>query len=148
MGICGTTYNWFKNYLAGRTRFADINGNRSDPLEINISVIQGSILGLILFLCYVTTFSVQQHFFQNFFQIKYDRYRQRQKFAWFIHLCKCELQKIANWFRANKMAVSTSKTKFIIFRTRGKRINPEDCRLVFNSHKIGSVKTLIWLNIA
>jgi hypothetical protein len=35
------------------------------------------------------------------------------------------------------MAVNTSKTKFIVFRTRGKRINPEDCQLVFNSNEIG-----------
>jgi hypothetical protein len=48
-----------------------------------------------------------------------------------------ELQKIANWFRSNKMAVNTAKTKFIIFRTRGKPINPRDCRLVFNSNEIG-----------
>jgi hypothetical protein len=28
-----------------------------------------------------------------------------------------ELKKMATWFRCNKMAVNTSKTKFIIFRT-------------------------------
>ncbi len=56
MGIRGTAYNWFMNYLAGRTQFADINGNKSDPLAINISVIQGSILGPILFLCYINDF--------------------------------------------------------------------------------------------
>jgi hypothetical protein len=48
-----------------------------------------------------------------------------------------ELQKIANWFRSNKMAVNTAKTKFIVFRTRGKPINPRDCRLLFNSNEIG-----------
>ncbi len=30
-----------------------------------------------------------------------------------------ELQKISYWLRSNKMAINTSKTKFIIFRTRG-----------------------------
>jgi hypothetical protein len=34
------------------------------------------------------------------------------------------LSKIARWFRANKMAVNVSKTKFIIFHTKGKRIPP------------------------
>jgi hypothetical protein len=48
-----------------------------------------------------------------------------------------ELKKIANWFRANKMAVNTSKTKFIVFRTRGKRIEPRDCKLVFNNNELG-----------
>jgi hypothetical protein len=56
MGIRGNAYKWFENYLAGRSQFVDINGSISDPLDINISVIQGSILGPILFLCYINDF--------------------------------------------------------------------------------------------
>jgi hypothetical protein len=39
MGIRGVALNWFKNYLAGRSQFVDINGTKSDPLSIDISVI-------------------------------------------------------------------------------------------------------------
>jgi hypothetical protein len=56
MGIRGNAYKWFENYLAGRSQFVDNNGSKSDPLDINISVIQGSILGPILFLCYINDF--------------------------------------------------------------------------------------------
>jgi hypothetical protein len=35
------------------------------------------------------------------------------------------------------MAVNTSKTKFIVFRTWGKRIEPQDCRLLFNNNETG-----------
>ncbi len=35
------------------------------------------------------------------------------------------------------MAVNTAKTKFMIFRTRGKAINPLDCQLMFNKNEIG-----------
>jgi hypothetical protein len=45
-----------------------------------------------------------------------------------------ELQKISNWLRFNKMAINTAKTKYIVFRTRGKRINPADCQLVYNDN--------------
>ncbi len=31
-----------------------------------------------------------------------------------IKYVNCELQKMANWFRANKMSVNASKTKYII----------------------------------
>ena len=48
-----------------------------------------------------------------------------------------ELKKIANWFRANRMAVNMAKTKYIIFRPRGKIISPADCHLVFNGNEIG-----------
>ncbi len=38
------------------------------------------------------------------------------------------------------MAVIANKTKFIVFRTRGKPINPLDCILHFNENKIGVPK--------
>jgi hypothetical protein len=50
-----------------------------------------------------------------------------------------ELQKISDWFRYNKMAVNTAKRKFIVFRTRGKHINPADCQIVYNSNETGTV---------
>jgi hypothetical protein len=48
MGVTDTALNWFKNYLSGRSQKVDINGALSDSLNLDISVIQGSILGPIL----------------------------------------------------------------------------------------------------
>jgi hypothetical protein len=42
---------------------------------------------------------------------------------------------MATWFRCNKMAVNTSKTKFIIFRTRGKIIDNENVNILFNDNE-------------
>jgi hypothetical protein len=36
-----------------------------------------------------------------------------------------KLKKLLRWFRANKMAVNTSKTKYIIFHTQGKIVNTQ-----------------------
>jgi hypothetical protein len=137
MGIRGTTYLWFKNYLAGRSQCVDINGVLSDSLNIDISVIQGSILGPILFLCYINDF---YHATSLFTVLCADdttclaRNKNLHELTAYVNL---ELQKIVNWFRANKMAVNTAKTKFIVFRTHGKKINPEDCVVLFNSNEIG-----------
>jgi hypothetical protein len=57
----------FQNYLAGRSQFVDIGGNRSNPLNIDISVIQGSILGPILFLCYINDFYAATSLFSVLF---------------------------------------------------------------------------------
>jgi hypothetical protein len=140
MGIRGTTYSWFKNYLAGRSQFVDINGNRSDPLEINISVIQGSILGPILFLCYINDFYRATSLFSVLFADDTTGLGKGKNLRDLTSYVNAELQKIANWFRSNKMAVNTSKTKFIVFRTRGKRIDPADCRLLFNNNEIGQAE--------
>jgi hypothetical protein len=40
-------------------------------------------------------------------------------------------------FRSNKMAVNATKTKFIVFRTHGKRIDNNLCKLQFNNNELG-----------
>jgi hypothetical protein len=53
LGIKNQALAWFKSYLENRKQQVDINGNLSNEEIINISVLQGSILGPILFLCYI-----------------------------------------------------------------------------------------------
>jgi retron-type reverse transcriptase len=67
MGINGIALAWFKNYLSGRSQKVDINGKLSEQKEINISVIQGSILGPILFLCYINDFWTATSLFSSLF---------------------------------------------------------------------------------
>ncbi len=50
-----------------------------------------------------------------------------------------EMRKISNWFRSNKMALNTSKTKLMIFRTHGKQINEQYCHLVYHSTETGQI---------
>jgi hypothetical protein len=69
MGIQDTALTWFRNYLSGRSQMVDINNVLSDPLSIDISVIQGSILGPILFLCYINDLWSATRLFTAFFQI-------------------------------------------------------------------------------
>ncbi len=47
-----------------------------------------------------------------------------------------ELNKLAVWFKANKMAVNVGKTNYIIFHTRGKQINLNGRDIIFNSNEI------------
>ncbi len=72
MGVNGTSLEWFTNYLSGRTQRVDIDGNLSDELYLDISVIQGSILGPILFLCFyaiLTIFTPPPHCFPYYLRM-------------------------------------------------------------------------------
>ena len=51
MGINFT--KWFKSYLGGRQQIVVANGTPSEPGTVNCGVPQGSILGPLLFLCYL-----------------------------------------------------------------------------------------------
>ncbi len=38
------------------------------------------------------------------------------------------------------MAINTSKTKFILFRTQGKKVDDQICNIVFNNNEIGKIQ--------
>jgi hypothetical protein len=135
-GIRGTALLWFKNYLSGRSQVVDINGSISNPRDINISVLQGSILGPILFLCYINDLPNATDLDTFLFADDTSGLKSGKNLNELIEHCNTELQKMANWFRANKMCVNTSKTKYIIFHTKGKKVEP-GVNLVFNNNEIG-----------
>jgi Reverse transcriptase (RNA-dependent DNA polymerase) len=136
-GIKGTALQWFTNYLSNRTQIVDINGSLSYSCNINISVLQGSILGPILFLCYINDLPTVTNLDMFLFADDASGLKASKNLPDLIDQCNNEIQKMANWFRANKMAVNTSKTKFIIFHTKGKKINLNEKTLVFNNNEIG-----------
>jgi hypothetical protein len=45
---------------------------------------------------------------------------------------------MALWFKANKLAVNTSKTKYMIFRTKGKKITNNHGPLIFDENAVAS----------
>ena len=51
LGVKSTT--WFESYLNCRSQIVSVNGFDSEPMALTCGVPQGSILGPILFLCYV-----------------------------------------------------------------------------------------------
>jgi hypothetical protein len=53
LGIKGMELEWFSSYLTDRKQCVDINGTLSDSNDNKISILPGSILGPILFLCYI-----------------------------------------------------------------------------------------------
>ena len=55
-GIKDSALSWFRSYLANRKQVTDINNTLSEEKNITCSVLQGSILGPILFLCFINDF--------------------------------------------------------------------------------------------
>jgi hypothetical protein len=115
MGIQGKTFEWFASYLSDRAQCVDINRTFSDLLSLEISVIQGSTLGPILFLCYINDFWNASTLFSLLFANDSTSLAKGKVMNELVEYVNTELQKIALWYRANKMAVNTSKTKYIIF---------------------------------
>ena len=54
-GIKGKVLAWFKSYLIDRSQFVSINGSNSSHSDLMFRVRQGSVLGPILYLLYVSS---------------------------------------------------------------------------------------------
>ena len=123
LGAAWVTVKWFKSYLNNRSQQVDINGNISSPQLINISVLQGSILGPILFLCYINDLPNATELLTFLFADDTSGLIYGDNLKELVAKMNTEINKLANWFRANKMALNVSKTKFIIFHTKGKKVD-------------------------
>jgi hypothetical protein len=119
MGIVGLALRWFTSYLEGRSQCVDVEGNLSALRDIVISVLQGSILGPILFLCYINDLPACTDLLALLFADDTAGLTSGPDLKNVLKKANTELKKIATWFRANKMAVNVSKTKFIVFKPRG-----------------------------
>jgi hypothetical protein len=110
-GINGLALNWFASYLKDRRQKVDIDGHLSTESISNISVIQGSILGPILFLIYINDLYSASNLFKLMFADDTAGLACGDNLPELFNFVDVEIKKIARWFRANKMAVNVGKTK-------------------------------------
>jgi ribonuclease P/MRP protein subunit RPP40 len=122
LGIKNTSLEWFRSYLTSRSQKVDINGHFSNTLNLTCGVFQGSILGPLLFLCYINDIFNATDLATYLFADDTTSLAEHKNLNELITFVNSELQKLAVWFEANKMAVNVKKTQYIIFRTRGKKL--------------------------
>ena len=139
-GISGKTWEWFNCYFTNRSQKVDINGVLSDLEYINISVLQGSVLGPILFLCFINDLYTVTDLLMLLFADDTSILASGNNLKDLIDICNRELHKIANWLLANKLAVNVNKCKFIIFHNKGKKIDLQDTTINFNFNEIGKTE--------
>ena len=107
------------------------------PQNINISVLQGSILGPILFLCYINDLPNATELLTFLFADDTSGLITGDNLPELITKMNVEINTLANWFRTNKMALNLSKTKYIIFHSRGKKLDFDENSIVYNENEIG-----------
>jgi hypothetical protein len=100
---------WFTNYLAGRMQKVEINGQLSDIERITISILQGSKLWPILFLCFINDLPNCIDMLALLFADDTAGLLSGPELQPLIEKANLELQKLSVWFRANKMAVNVKK---------------------------------------
>jgi hypothetical protein len=138
-GISGVPLDWFTSYLTGRTQVVDIQGHFSSAQSIDISVIQGSLLGPILFSIYINDFPNCTSLYSFLFADDTSLLKSGKNLIDITTTINNELINVATWYRANKMAVNTDKTKYVIFHQKGKKI-PNNTEIIYNNNDPNTVQ--------
>ena len=115
-GIRGFLHKWLKNYLCDRTQFTVANGCRSSLGIITHGVPQGSILGPVLFLCYCNDIcNAIPESILRLFADDTNLFVHDINIETLISVANIQLQKLNDWFLANKLSLNINKTCFTFY---------------------------------
>ncbi len=131
-GVRGIAKNWIQSYLDNRFQFVEIYGIKSKLCQIECGVPQGSILGPLLYLIYVNNIgncstSTILSFADDTTLFVSDSNPK--------NLCKKANDEIGNlfdWFCANKLALNSTKTKYILIKAPKHNFDISDLTIKLN----------------
>lgn len=114
-GIRGNMLKLLKSYLNNRSQYVCGGSNRSNLVDVDVGVPQGSVLGPLLFIVHIndmqfcTSMKVLNFADDTLFYMKFKNKNNME-----IKLNN-ELDKIYSWLNNNHLRVNTSKTKYMVF---------------------------------
>lgn len=118
-GVRGRALNWFASYFSNRCQKVFFNGVSSTKIEdILWGVLQGSILGVLLFLIYINDLSnCCEELMMFLFADDGVGFLEHENLDNLIIMLNRELPKLVEWYSANKLLLHPSKTKIMIFNS-------------------------------
>ena len=125
-GIRDTALSWIKSYVENRTQFVQFGSHQSHYRKILCGVPQGSILGPLLFIIYINDIPNVSSLPQSLlFADDTNIFCSHRNTNRLVSIANDELAKIVTWLKAHKLSLNLTKTNFMIFHPRQKKINVE-----------------------
>ena len=148
-GVKGIALDWLRSYLSKRSQQVVCSNVLSSNINlITIGVHQGSNLGPILFLIYVTDFPKCLKFSDPImFDDDTNVFIQNNNLKHLFNEAQLELQNIDQWMIANKLSIIISKTKCVLFKSPRSKPTPSHLHTTLRGKKIEQVSTLKFLRV-
>ena len=141
-GVQNTSLNLFKSYLSERSQFVSIGGTSSPLRTINTGVPKGSILGPLLFIIHINDLHMASDKFNYMLyaddttligNISNFKSINMQSSITDINI---ELDTICDWLAVNKLSLNASKSNYMIFHHRQKKIKSTSIPILEMNHTL------------
>jgi len=108
--------DWFRGYLTKRKQFVHYGGLNSKVNTTECGILQGSVLGPLLFIIYTNDLSDTLNLVKSIlFADDTTLYYSSPHIPDPYEIMNEELDSLTDWLRANKLSQNVSKTNYMIF---------------------------------
>ena len=148
--LCVKSVDWFRSYLSHRNKVVHVNDTVSDPSLVTCGVPQGSILGPLLFLCYINDMELSISPESKLMLYADDSailYSHKDPKAISEKLC-FELEMCSKWLIDNKLSLPIGKTECILFGSKRKLRKIGDFSIECNGHTIKAQRSVKYLGLS
>lgn len=146
-GLRGKISEWLTSYLSNRQQLVEVNGIRSEYVNVEIGVPQGSVLGPLLFILYIN--DLPENFDENTLTMYADDNSliiSNKSEPDLIISAQHFTNKCVDWYSYYKLFINISKTVFINFTPRSS--STQNSYLIkINGRSIEQVTTTKFLGI-
>ena len=146
IGIRGNLYCLLQSYLSSKTQYVVYNECNSSTQSIEYDVPQGSILGPLLFILFMSDFSkASKLFFTILFADDTSVLLEGNEYTKLVEILNDEINKITIWLNANKLMINVKKTHYMVFhRAKIKTLGTD---VIMQNTSIQCVKSTKFLGV-
>ena len=147
-GFRGNSQLLIRSFVTNRKQFVSINGFNSSHIDITCGVPQGSTLGPLLFLLYINDLNfsrnnaIASHFGDDTC-IMFGSCKPKTLET----VLNCDLKKISDWLKANRLLLNVKKSKLLLFQKKQSKLDTNCISIKLNGCKLDPTDNVQYLGV-